>query len=178
MARQNLDSVCFSRHLCFVNSAARMPPCPCLLFAHAARCVKLCVPFLYLLLQGWQLLIHSCQESFEAVMRGQQLPQQPPTQGHQIRGRDSHQGSTRSLATALTAAAQGLSIQLHSTEIVAELVANTVPGAALTQHVQGHLCVPCPYTHPLAQTQAAPNHSDHIGTAISHTFCDVQLSVH
>jgi len=79
-----------------------------------------------LYLQGWQLLIHTSYESIEAVMKGQQQPQQASsTQPSQ---HDSSQLARSRSMGSLAAAAQGLSIQLHATEVVAELVGNIFPG--------------------------------------------------
>ena len=80
-------------------------------------------------LQGWQLLIFSTNECLTAVLKGQQQPHQHFTNAHPGRGQSSQQPSSGHFAP--LAAVQGLSVQLHATEIVAELVANTSQGGAV-----------------------------------------------
>jgi len=78
-------------------------------------------------LQGWQLLIHTSYESIEAVLKGQQQPHQQASSTQRSQ-HDPNQLARSSSMGSLAAAAQGLSIQLHATEVVAELVGNIFPG--------------------------------------------------
>ncbi|KAL0051145.1 hypothetical protein WJX82_002690 [Trebouxia sp. C0006] len=78
-------------------------------------------------LEGWQLLIHTSYESIEAVMKGQQQPHQQASSTQPSQHDPSQLAMSRSMGS-LAAAAQGLSIQLHATEVVAELVGNIFPG--------------------------------------------------
>ncbi|DBA81627.1 TPA: hypothetical protein ACH3X1_007382 [Trebouxia sp. C0004] len=77
-------------------------------------------------LEGWQLLIYTSYESIEAVMKGQQ-PHQQASSTHPSQHDPNQLARSRSMDS-LAAAAQGLSIQLHATEVVAELVGNIFPG--------------------------------------------------
>ena len=76
-------------------------------------------------MQGWQLLIHTSQESFEAVVTGQQ--KQGSGNTTQTQSQPNELARTNPLGS-LAAAAQGLSVQLHATEIMAELVGNIFRG--------------------------------------------------
>ena len=81
--------------------------------------------------QGWQLLIHSSMECLAAIQKGQQRPA------------DTSTASTSGLA-GTAASLSKMSVQLHATELVAELVANTqCPGEdaeeEADEHPGGHL---------------------------------------
>lgn len=76
-------------------------------------------------MQGWQLLIHTSHESFEAVMTGQQRQAAASTSQPQSQPNELARGS---FLGSLAAAVQGLSVQLHATEIMAELVGNIFRG--------------------------------------------------
>ncbi|KAA6426735.1 MAG: vacuolar sorting-associated 13F-like [Trebouxia sp. A1-2] len=78
-------------------------------------------------LEGWQLLIHTSYESIEAVLKGQQQPHQQASSTQPSQHDPNQLARSRSMGS-LAAAAQGLSIQLHATEVVAELVGNIFPG--------------------------------------------------
>ena len=78
-----------------------------------------------LLLQGWQLLITTCQECFKSVVKGQQQPQHHTS----VQMQSGHApDSSASLMTAAAAIGSHTSVQLHATKVVAELVANISRG--------------------------------------------------
>ena len=79
----------------------------------------------YLMLQGWQLLITTSQECFESLVKGQQRPQ-PHTSAQMQRGQAPN--SSASLMSAAAAVGSYISVQLHATEVVAEMVANISRG--------------------------------------------------
>ena len=78
-----------------------------------------------MLLQGWQLLITTSQECFESVIKGQQRPQ-PHTRAQMQP--DQEPNSSASFMAAAAAVGSHTSVQLHATEVVAELVANISRG--------------------------------------------------
>ena len=79
-----------------------------------------------LLLQGWQLLITTSHECFESVVKGQQQPQ--PHTSTQMQPDQELIDSSASFVSAAAAVGSHTSVQLHATEVVAELVANISRG--------------------------------------------------
>lgn len=75
--------------------------------------------------QGWQLLITTSQECFESVVKGQQRPQHHPSAQMQS-GPDPN--TSNSLMAAAAVVGSHTSVQLHATEVEAELVANITRG--------------------------------------------------
>lgn len=67
-------------------------------------------------LQGWQLLIHSSMECLAAIHAGQQQPQ--PVNS-------ASTASTSDETSMVASLGSKVSVQLHATQLVAELIANT-----------------------------------------------------
>ena len=79
-----------------------------------------------MILQGWQLLIKSAQECLDSLVKGQQQPQ---LQGRSLQAQPLQSPTPHSSwMTTATAVGAHTSVQLHATEILAELVANISRG--------------------------------------------------